>query len=104
MTEIFPINNAREQTGNGRRVYTTQSLSDVAHLATTAVSPSLYVTHGNKQEAFIVNMLLPIHERGVKESSQKDKLVSELRRRGSITVGQVDGSRYKNHQINGDVP
>ena len=46
-------------------------------------------------------MLFPIHERRVKESSQMDELVSELRR---ITVGQVAGSRYKNHRINGDVP
>ena len=32
MREIFPINKARELAWNGRRVYTTQALTAVAHL------------------------------------------------------------------------
>ena len=51
MTDIYPINNALELTGNGRRVYTTQTLTAVAHLVIALVSPTLYVTHRNKQEA-----------------------------------------------------
>ena len=53
MTEIFPIDYARALIRNGRRACITQSLTAVAHLDITRLSPILFVTQRNKEEAFI---------------------------------------------------
>ena len=46
------VSPARAMSGNGRSACTTQSLSVVAHLDITFLSPIMYVTHHSKQEAF----------------------------------------------------
>ena len=62
MTEIFPIDNARALTWNGRRACTATapSLTAVAHLDITLVSPILSQCVTNRRHS--VKMLLPIHE------------------------------------------
>ena len=49
MTEIFPIDNARALTWNGRRACTAQSLTAVAHLDITLVLPILPQCVTNKR-------------------------------------------------------
>ena len=46
------VSPARALTGNGRSACTTQNLPLVAYLYITLLSPIMYVTHRNKQEAF----------------------------------------------------
>ena len=46
------VSPARALPGNGRSACTTQSLPVVAYLYITLLSPIMYVTHRNKEEAF----------------------------------------------------
>ena len=74
MTEVFSIDNARALPGNGRRALTT-----VAHLNITIVSHIL--SHSVTNTRHLLKFVLQIHEHNincVKESSQKDKFLSEL--------------------------
>ena len=83
MTEIFPIDNTRALTWNGRRACTAQSLTAIAHLDITLMSPILSQCVTNKKQ--LVKMLLPIHEQ-VWKNPLRRAIVSEL---GRVTVEQV---------------
>ena len=61
MTEIFPKDNIRALTWNGRRAFIVQSLTAVAHLYITIVSPILLPSLQTRG-INLVKMLLMIHE------------------------------------------
>ena len=93
MTEIFPIDDARAFTGNGRRDGVHRTKSDRCRtIAITLVSPILSHIVTNKRH--LVKIVLPIHEQVWN---------NRLRRTGLFqNWGVSPWNKYKNQQINGD--
>ena len=91
MTEIFAL------TRNGRRACITQSLTAVVHSDIIRVSPILFVTQRNKQEAFIEYVI-------VDSRTGCGRILSEGQAWFKTEAYHRETSRYKNHQINGDAP